>query len=352
MKKSITLRSEFTSIQSDQTTRKSDNMLLAGDIGGTKTVLALISEELGVRNPVRIAAFPSASYQSFEAVIADFLADIDIDLVTSASFGVAGPVLDGKVKVTNLPWTVDAEGISRSVDIKHVFLLNDLESIASSIPHLQPEDLATINVGDLEDGGAIAVIAPGTGLGEAFLTWNGGRYQAHPSEGGHASFAPTTAEQQDLLTYLRRRYGHVSYERVCSGSGIPNIYQFLRETGRYPEPSWLASKLAEANDPTPIIAEAAAGNRAEICSATMKLFVEILANEASNMAMKVLATGGIYLGGGIPPRILPRLHDPLFMQIFTAKGRFAELLNSFPIHVIRNPEAALYGAAYYGLDMR
>jgi glucokinase len=327
-------------------------MILAGDIGGTKTVLALITPEKDIRQPVREATFPSADYDSLSTIIAEFLGGIDIDLVSSASFGVAGPVLDEEAEITNLPWVINAAAISRAFDIGAVHLLNDLEAIASAIPYLQSDDLVTLNQGTSEPTGAIAVIAPGTGLGEAFLTWDGHRYQAHPSEGGHASFAPSDDEQQALLAYLSARFGHVSCERVCSGTGIPNIYRFLHDSGRCPEPLWLHDKLKASEDPAPIIATVASDHGADICVETMRLFVAILASEASNMALKVLATGGVYLGGGIPPRILPQLTVPSFMNVFSRKGRFTEFMYSLPVHVIRNPRTALFGAAYYALDQK
>lgn len=325
-------------------------MLLAGDIGGTKTVLALIPSKDAVRQPLLEDTYASAEFDSLEAIIADFLQQVDINQVTSASFGVAGPVIDDEAEITNLPWVINAARVAGTFDICQVHLLNDLESIANAIPYLETSDLATINVGYVDPTGAIAVIAPGTGLGEAFLTWKGGRYQPHPSEGGHASFAPHSLEQRKLLGYLQARFGHVSCERVCSGSGIPNIYDFLRDTGRFKEPPWLRQALDAADDRTPIIAQAAEAESADICVATMNLFVDILAGEAGNMALKVLATGGVYLGGGIPPRILPRLQQERFMETFKDKGRFTELLENVPIHVILNPRVALCGAAYYGLE--
>ncbi len=252
--------------------------------------------------------------------------------------------------ITNLPWVISGREIRRTFDLDVVHLLNDLEAIASSVPHLEPSDLFTLNEGESEAEGAIAVIAPGTGLGEAFLTWDGQRYRAHPSEGGHASFAPNTPQQRELLAYLQGRFRHVSCERVCSGSGIPNIYDFLRDSGRFDEPAWLREELSAAEDVTPIISAAADAGRAEIAMATMDLFVEILAGEAGNMALKVLATGGVFLGGGIPPKILPRLQATSFMDTFDNKGRFSELMASLPVRVILNPRAALYGAAHYALD--
>ena len=324
-------------------------MLLAGDIGGTKTVLALFAPE---SNPLQThyeVTFWNRDYTSLEAVITAFMRETTAP-ITSACFGVAGPVVQGRAAITNLPWVIDASAIQQAFDFPQVFLLNDLEAIANAIPYLTPDDLVTLNEGTVEAEGALAVIAPGTGLGEAFLVWNGRSYNAHPSEGGHVSFGPTNLEQVELLTYMLAKFNHVSVERVCSGSGIPNLYGSLRQSGRYEEPDWLRQALVEAIDPTPVIVDAAIERNEAICVATLNLFLDILADEASNLALKVLSTGGVYLGGGIPPRILPQLQQPRFMEVFTNKGRFSELMQKMPVHVIRNPKSALYGAAYYGLN--
>lgn len=331
-------------------------MLLAGDIGGTKTVLALFATREHAddikRRPLLERTFPSAQYQSLEVMIAEFL-DEDVgqdDAVTDASFGVAGPVVDGRAEVTNLPWIIDAAAISEQFCFR-VHLLNDLEAIATAVPHLEATDVVTLREGTPRPHGAIGVVAPGTGLGEAFLVWNGTEYEAHPSEGGHTAFGPTTDEQLALLTYWMPRMGHVSYERVCSGLGIPNIYTFLRETGRYHEPDWLRAMLEDVRDPTPVIVRTAVASEAAICVATLEMFMEILGDEAGNMALCVLATGGIYLGGGIPPRILPQLQKGPFLKFFTDKGRFSDMMEQVPVHVIYNPKAGLYGAAYDALRL-
>ncbi|MCB8984993.1 MAG: glucokinase [Ardenticatenaceae bacterium] len=324
-------------------------MLLAGDIGGTKTVLALFATESHTLQSQYEVTFWNRDFDSLEAVILAFLRETTAP-ITSACFGVAGPVVQGRAQITNLPWVIDATAVQDAYGFPQVFLLNDLEAIASAVPYLTSADLVTLNEGIPEPQGALAVIAPGTGLGEAFLVWNGRAYQAHPSEGGHVSFGPTNTEQMQLLTYMLSRFNHVSVERVCSGSGIPNLYGSLRQSGRYEEPDWLRQALVEAIDPTPVIVEAAIENNEPICVATLDLFLDILADEASNMALKVLSTGGIYLGGGIPPRILPQLQQPRFMEVFTNKGRFSEMMQKMPVHVIRNPKSALYGAAYYGLN--
>lgn len=324
-------------------------MLLAGDIGGTKTAVALFSTESEILQPVIEITFQNRNYDSLEGIIYDFMRD-NPKAITSASFGVAGPVVKGRANITNLPWVIDREAIQKAFDFPQVHLLNDLEAIASAVPHLTGEDLVTLNEGTVEPEGAIAVIAPGTGLGEAFLVWDGSLYQAHPSEGGHVSFGPTNAEQVDLLVYMQTKFGHVSVERVCSGSGIPNLYACIKEQNRFPEPEWLQKAFAEAIDPTPVIVEAALAHQTPICVATLDLFLDILADEASNMALKVLSTGGVYLGGGIPPRILSQLQKPRFMDVFSRKGRFSDLMHNMPVHVIRNPKTALYGAAYFGFE--
>lgn len=326
-------------------------MLLAGDIGGTKTHLAIFSDEAGPRRPLVEATFPSSEYPSLEAVVAAFLAGTN-HTVRAACFGVAGPVVDGRATVTNLPWRMEVHELGRSLGIPSVHLINDLEAIATAVPFLEPADLHTLNSGTPARGGAIGVVAPGTGLGEGFLSWDGaaGRYRAQPSEGGHASFAPHSPLEVELLGFLQARFGHVSCERVCSGQGLRNIYAFLKARGRADEPAWLTERLAGADDPNPIVVAAALdpGQPCEICTLTLDLFVSILGSESGNLALKVLATGGVYLAGGIPPRIRPAL-DAGFMDAFCRKGRFHDLLAAMPVHIVINPAAALFGAACYGL---
>jgi glucokinase len=271
---------------------------------------------------------------------------------------VAGPVVAGEARITNLPWVMHEEQLRKALHLRSVSLLNDLEAIAYAVPALQPDDLHTLNAGQPEPHGTLGVIAPGTGLGEAFLTWQTTHYRAHPSEGGHADFAPTTRSELDLLRYLLDRLDHVSYERVCSGKGLPNIYGFLKDSGFAPEPSWLAAQLAAADDPTPIIVNVAVDAAARpagqppctLCEATVDMFVSILGAQAGNLALTMMATGGIFVGGGIPPRILAALEQPRFMEAFRHKGRFVDLLNRVPVHVILNPRAALLGAAYHCLE--
>lgn len=325
-------------------------MLLAGDIGGTKTALAIFSPETGSNAAVVQQEYRSASYPSLTAIIKEFLAATGLP-VENACFDVAGPVLAGRAKVTNLPWEIDAAELQAALNLRAVLLLNDLEALALAVPLLAPQDLYTLNTGEPVMGGAIAVVAPGTGLGEAFLTWDGARYQAHPSEGGHTDFAPANELQRELLAYLQQKYDHVSMERVCSGLGLPNLYDFLRDCGHAVESPELAQQLAAAQDRTPVIVEQAlrANHAPAICTAALTLFEDILAAEASNLALKVLATGGVYLGGGIPVRILAHLDPQRFMRVFQHKGRFADMLHRIPIHVIKR-QAALLGAAEYGLQ--
>ena len=327
-------------------------MLLAGDIGGTKTNLAVFSPEAGIRAPLVEATFPSADYPSLEALVREFLPRVEVE-VERASFGVAGPVVAGRASITNLPWVMAEEQLQDALHLSSVWLLNDLNAIAHAVPFLDPADLHTLNEGQPTPEETIAVIAPGTGLGEAFLTWDGARYRPHASEGGHADFAPNNPLEADLLRYLQERFEHVSYERVCSGRGLPNIYAFLKDSGYADEPDWLAEQLAAADDPTPIIANAALHNQrsCELCVATLSTFVSVLGAEAGNLALKVLASGGVYLGGGIPRRILPALKHERFMEAFRRKGRLSDLLANVPVHVILNPKVALLGAACHGLEL-
>jgi len=324
-------------------------MILAGDIGGTKTVLALISKDRGVEDPVREQRFPSGKFESLEAVVSEFLEGSDV-LPEAASFGVAGPVVNGEAHITNLPWTIRADRLGQTFGIPKVNLLNDLQAIATAIPHLSADEVHTISDGQRDPTGTIGVIAPGTGLGEAFMVWTGERYLACPTEGGHASFGPVTHEQVKLLAFLEPRFGHVSFERVCSGSGIQNLYDYVRSEHRYEEPEWLRQELAAAKDRTPIIVDAALELKTEICIATLDLFVRILGGVVGNMALRVFATGGLYLGGGIPPRILSRLEKPDFLEAIRAKGRFRGWISRIPLNVILDPRVALHGAAWDGLE--
>lgn len=320
-------------------------MILAGDIGATKTVLGLFPAAINtVGKPLHLARYLGREYDSLEAVIEQYLSKTDIT-PSSACFGVAGPIVDQRAQVTNLPWHISAASISAEFNIGKVQLINDLESIAEAVPNLESEDIFTLNPGVSKPHSTIAVVAPGTGLGTAFLVWTGSGYKALASEGGHTSFAPRNKVEIELLEYLKPRYPHVSFERICSGSHLPNLYEFLRDTGRYEAPAWLQTELEEAVDQTPVIVQTGLENKAEICVACLDMFVQILGSAISNMAITILPRGGIYLGGGIPPRILDRLRQSDFLEAVAHKGRFTELSKTFPIHVILTPNAPLYGAA-------
>ncbi len=327
-------------------------MLLAGDVGGTKTHLAIFSSRDDLRKPLAEERLPSAAFPNLEALVQSFLTKVALP-VERACFGVAGPVIAGKATITNLPWEMDEQHLQQELHISAVHLLNDLDAMAHAIPALGSADLLTLNEGQAVQGGSIALIAPGTGLGEAFLTWNGTHYQAYPSEGGHADFAPTNEIEIDLLHYLMQRYEHISYEHVCSGVGLPNLYNFLRNrTPELAESAWLTEQLALVRDINPVIIAAAMSDAPSclLCKETMRMFVSILGAECGNMALKLLATGGVYIGGGIPSRILPFFQDGGFMQSFQHKGRLSSVLAPMPLHIVLNATMALIGAALHGFE--
>ncbi|MBM4312438.1 MAG: glucokinase [Deltaproteobacteria bacterium] len=323
-------------------------MFLAGDIGGTKSRLAIFAEGMGIRAPLKEEVLPSGRFSGIEALIGEFLKRSGLS-ADRACLAVAGPVIDGRAAVTNLPWIADADAIRRTFGFRSVRLLNDVAATARAVPLLESIELHTLTPGEPAAGGAIAVIALGTGLGEAFLTWDGVRYREYASEGGHADFAPGNLLEMDLLRELWRGADQVSYEAVCSGPGLGRIYRFLRERGEAKEPPWLAVRLAEAADPAPIIVEAALTEKDDLSIRAVRLFVSILGAEAGNLALKTLAAGGVYLGGGIAPRIIPFLEERIFLTAFRRKGRMADLLSRIPVHVIIEPRAALIGAADLGL---
>jgi len=325
------------------------NPWLASDIGASKSDLAIYSWERGIGAPLAQAVLRTADFPSLANLSQAFLGQTRL-ICDGAIFAVAGPVIDGRVtaSVSHLPWPVDRQQLQNALQLPTVQLINDLEAAAWAIPRLTVDDYYTLNAGRPEAHGALAVIAPGTGLGEAFLVWDGEKYRPFASEGGHASFAPTTPEEVELLRYLQKRHRHVSYELVCSGMGIPNIYAFIKESGWAPEPAWLEDKLEQSADPTPVIVEAAlSATPCPICLATLKRFIAILAGKAGDLALQVAATGGVYLAGGIPPRLLPLLKQEKrdFLQAFRNKGIMAEVLEKVPIHVITNPHCVRMGAA-------
>ena len=316
-------------------------MILAGDIGGTNSRLALFADDL--RERIAIATYPSRAYGGLEEVVRVFLDEHQAD-VSRACFGVAGPVRDGRSEAVNLAWPVDARSLGALLDLARAGLVNDLEANALGIEALGPDDLATLNEGDRSAGGNMAVISAGTGLGEAGIYAARGHRHVFASEGGHADFAPRTELQADLLRWLSERCEHVSYERVCSGMGLVNVYTFVRERSGESAPDWLRAEMAE-HDAGVAITQAALEGRDEVCAQALDVMVSVFGAEAGNLALTVMATGGVYVGGGIAPRILSKLEDGMFMRAFVDKGRLEDLLRAIPVHVILNDETALLGAA-------
>ena len=325
-------------------------MLLAGDVGGTKTALALFESRGADLVPVREAALPSRDFPGIEAVIARFLAGGPRVAIDAACFGVAGPVVDGRCVATNLPWELDEQGLAAALPAKRVRLLNDLAATAHGVLGLPRTALATLQAGTPRAGN-MALIAPGTGLGEALLIWDGARHLVVGSEGGHADYAPRSDLEAELLAALRREHGRVSWERVVSGPGLVAVYRFLRARGGAPEPAGLAARLAR-EDPGTVVTETALAGTDPVCVQALDLFVGACGAEAGNLALKALALGGVFVGGGIAPRIRGKLADGPFVAAFRAKGRFAELMAAIPIHVVLEPRTALLGAARIALSLR
>jgi glucokinase len=328
-------------------------MILAGDVGGTKVHLALYNFENGRLKPVRDQKFPATQFARLDDVVHAFLgADGDrpattLSEISAACFGCPGPVRDGHLKLTNLPWTLDTRDLRTSLGIEHIFLINDLEANGYGIPELAPESIFTLLRGDASAVGHRGLVSAGTGLGEALLIWDGKHHRPLPSEGGHCDFAARNDEEIALLEYLRRTLnGRVSFERVVSGLGIKNVYAFLRDDRRMDEPQWLRDRIA-AEDMNAVIGQCAEDQSSELCMAAMRIFSSAFGAEAGNVALKVLAMGGVYLGGGIAPKSLKILGDGTFAQAFLDKGRMSPLLESIPVRVILDDTCALLGAAAY-----
>lgn len=322
-------------------------MIIAGDIGGTKVDLALFKTE---RTPLHQAKYKSHEYADFASLLKHFIDSCPSRDIEAACFGVAGSVQEGKCHTTNLPWIIDAAVLTKEFRIPRVTLINDLEANAWGLRLLEPNELLTLNTGRLRKGNA-ALIAAGTGLGEAGLYWNGTEHLPFATEGGHADFAPTNEEELALWNYLKPRFEHLSYERVLSGIGIFRIYQFLVDTKRAPSNPAIQA-LRESDEPQKIITEQAIQNRCATCVKTLHYFASIYGTEAGNLALKMLATHTLYVGGGIAPRMIDILKNGLFMKAFTAKGRFQSLLSEIPVKVILNDQTALLGAAEYARQHR
>ena len=319
-------------------------MILAGDVGGTKVHLGLYDFTEGKLQCTRDKQYPAREYSGLEEIVKEFLG---ADTVTAACFGVPGPVRNGRLRLTNLPWTLDSRELAAGLVIDHVFLINDLEANGYGIAELSADQIYTLSDGDASQTGNRALIAAGTGLGEALLIWNGHIHVPNPSEGGHSDYAPRNEDEIDLLRFLKQKYnGRISFERVISGMGLTNIYEFLREVRGMAEPVWLAERMA-AEDPNAVITELALAAKSEICEKTLDMFVSAYGAEAGNLALKLLSVGGVYIGGGIAPRILEKLKDGTFMKAFTDKGRLSQLLINMPVRIILESRAALLGAAAY-----
>jgi glucokinase len=320
-------------------------MILAGDVGGTKVHLALYDFTAGKLNHTRDKQFPAKEYSGLDEIVREFLGT---DKVSAACFGVPGPVRDGRLRLTNLPWTLDSREISLNLQIDHVFLINDLEANGYGVAELAPDQIFTLSQGDASQIGNRALIAAGTGLGEGMLAWNGRIHVPYPSEGGHTDFGPRNETEIELLRFLQQKYnGRISYERVVSGMGLTNIYEFLRDAQGMEEPKWLAEKIRDGHDPNSVITEMALSAKSEICAKALDMMVSIYGAEAGNLALKVLSVGGLYVGGGIAPKILEKLKDGTFLKAFQDKGRLSQLLINMPVRVILESRAALLGAAAY-----
>ncbi len=319
-------------------------LILAGDIGGTKTRLGLFHVSDAVVRLITSATYPSKVYRCLENVIDKFLQGQEP--VEAASFGVAGPVVNGIAIATNLSWKISEASLARFLGIKKVSLVNDLVANAYGIDIMTRKDFTILNEGRGAVGNR-ALLSAGTGLGAAFMFWNGKRYVPFPSEGGHVEFGPRNYRELALFQYLQERYGHVSYERILSGTGLFNVYQFLRDSNKSEkEPAWMASKMAK-EDPAEVIATAARRKVSRLCVGALDLFASVYGAAAGNLALQFMATGGIYIGGGIAPRIVWKLKDGTFIKAFKDKGRLSAIVESIPVRIIMNDRAALQGAALH-----
>jgi glucokinase len=319
----------------------SSSPILAGDIGGTKTALAWVANG----SITGSQSYPSQRYASLAEIVREFVATAPATRPRAACFGVAGPVVNGVARTTNVPWTIEAGGLAEVLGGVPVTLINDLEAVAYGVGVAGDDAFVTLNPGAPGAAGNRAVIAAGTGLGQAGLYWDGRTHHPFASEGGHSSFAPRDARDAALVQFLSAEHGHVSWERVLSGPGLFNVYRFVRHEGRHDEPPWLADRLA-AEHPSAVVTECALNGRSPLCQEAVGLFASLYGAEAGNLALKTLATGGVYIGGGIAPRMLPALTDGTFLRGFASKGRMRPLLEATPVRIIVHPAIALLGAAH------
>jgi glucokinase len=323
-------------------------MILAGEIGGTRARLAAYESEGNRLNRVVEKTYPSHEYAGLKEVLPLFTRSEGIP-VHSACFGVAGPVRNGRSKVSNLDWIIDAKELAGQLKLPSVGLLNDLEAYAYGVDALDSKDFITISPGSEDAEGNRAVISAKTGFGMAGLYWDGFRHHPFATEGGHADFAPRNALQIELLSHLQKEYGRVSSERILSGPGIRHIYDFFRDAKKMEEPTWLRDQLAAATDASPVISKAALDGTAAICEETILLFVSVFGAEAGNCALRYLTTGGIYIGGVIAAKIAAKMQNPVFMEAFLDKGRMETILKDMPVKIITNDDCGLIGAARYTL---
>jgi len=323
-------------------------MILVGDIGATRTRLAAFETEGTRLTCVVEKTYVSLEYGGLAEILPQFIRTEGIG-VHSACFGVAGPVRAGKSKISNLPWTIDSRELAKQLKLTSVGLLNDLEAYAYGIDALESKDFIALSEGSEDAEGNRAVISARTGLGMAGLYWDGFRHHPFACEGGHADFAPRNDLQMELLAYLQKKYGRISCERLLSGPGIRNIYEFLRDSHKAEEPAWLRDQLNAAHDPSPLISQFALEGKAAICDQTLSIFVSIFGAETGNCALRYMTTGGIFIGGIIAGRIVNKMKDAVFMQSFLDKGRMETLLQDMPVKIILNDDCGLIGAARYTL---
>jgi glucokinase len=325
-------------------------IILAGDIGGTKTNMGLFREGPMRPEPILVKEYSSGEATNLTEIIEHFLG-VNPETIHAACFGVAGPVIDGKTKITNLHWGISLEEITQKFNWKRVRLINDLSATGYSLRLLDSSELRTLNSGQVRANGTVGLVAPGTGLGISLLVPGHGKLHPIPSEGGHLDFAPRNEQEVDLWRYLSRIHDHVSIERIASGPGIQSIYAWLKSTGKFREPEWLTERM-KASDPSAAISEGALNEQEPICLKTLDIFVSVLGATSGNVALMGMTTGGLYLGGGIPPQILPKLEqDSIFMNAFLSKGRFREILSQIRVEVIMNARAALLGAAAHAFTL-